>query len=273
MCIVCAEEMILVLLFAVLTVAMSASGSLSRFSLRQAINLPALKKLGSLLRNPSLVVPQISIKSLSELDFVKLKARGVKYLVFDKDNTLTRAFEDDLHDSVKEAVDKAHTEFPGKIAILSNSVGSSDDKGYKAAAETEKSLRIPVIRHRVKKPACLAEVKEHFSSKEKVVNEYKIVDLNDPLTVRATPTRSVGEASEEETGNRVVLPSEICMIGDRVLTDVVFANINGMVSVLVAPLCVRTDHPIAVAIRFLEVKILLPLLRLVGIQARALSKN
>ena len=215
-------------------------------------------------------MPQISVKSLSELNFIELKARGVKYLVFDKDNTLTRAFEDELHESVKEAVDEAHTEFPGKIAILSNSVGSSDDQGYKAAAETEKKLKIPVIRHRIKKPACLAEVKNHFSNNEGVVNEYKVVDLNDPLTVRATPTRSVEEVSGEEAGNRVVLPSEICMIGDRVLTDVVFANINGMVSVLVAPLCVRTDHPIAVAIRFLEVKILLPLLRLIGIKARAL---
>ncbi len=262
--------LVLALLLATITLAMSASGSLSRFSLRQAINLPALKKLGSLLRNPSLVLPQISIKSLNELDFATLKARGVKYLVFDKDNTLTRAFEDKLHESVKDAMERAHDEFPGKIAILSNSVGSSDDKGYKAASETEKNLKIPVIRHRIKKPACLAEVKGHFSKNGGTVNEYKVVDLNDPLTVRATPSRTIEEDGEDGADKRVVSPSEICMIGDRVLTDVVFANINGMVSVLVAPLCVKTDHPIAVAIRFLEVKVLLPLLRLIGIKARAI---
>lgn len=37
--------------------------------------------------------------------------------------------------------------------------------------------------------------------------------------------------------------------GDRVLTDVMFANQYGMLSVLVAPLSIKTDHPIAVIIR------------------------
>ena len=176
---------------------MSAGGSLSRFSLRRAINLPALKKLGSLLRNPSLVMPQISVKSLSELNFIELKARGVKYLVFDKDNTLTRAFEDELHESVKEAVDEAHTEFPGKIAILSNSVGSSDDQNYKAAAETEKNLKIPVIRHRIKS-LLVSRSEEPLLKQRSVVNEYKVVDLNDPLTVRA-PLHEVWKRSAERS--------------------------------------------------------------------------
>ena len=225
------------LLLALIASVMSTSRSLSRFSLRQAINLPALKKLGSLLRNPSLVLPQISVKCLGELDFSKLKAKGVKYIIFDKDNTLTLAFEDELHETVKDAVDRARMEFPGRIAILSNSVGSSDDEGYKAASATERKLKIPVIRHRVKKPACLAEVKGHFSKNRGVVNEYKIVDLNDPLTVRATPSIPIEEgcSDEDEMDKRSVIPSEICMVGDRVLTDVVFANLNGMVSVLVAP--------------------------------------
>ena len=41
----------------------------------------------------------------------------------------------------------------------------------------------------------------------------------------------------------------IPLAGDRVLTDVVFANQYGMLSVLVAPLSLAKDHPIAVIIR------------------------
>lgn len=54
------------------------------------------------------------------------------------------------------------------------------------------------------------------------------------------------------------------------LTDVVFANQNDMVSVLVAPLSLVKDHPVAVLIRWVETKILLPLLRVFGVKARAL---
>ena len=44
------------------------------------------------------------------------------------------------------------------VAILSNSVGSCDDIGYEAAEKTEKMMKLPVIRHKAKKPSCLKEV-------------------------------------------------------------------------------------------------------------------
>ena len=39
-------------------------------------------------------------------------------------------------------------------------------------------------------------------------------------------------------------------VGDRVLTDVVFGNQYGMLSVLVEPLSLVKDHPVAVIIRY-----------------------
>jgi predicted HAD superfamily phosphohydrolase YqeG len=41
-------------------------------------------------------------------------------------------------------------------------------------------------------------------------------------------------------------------IGDRLLTDVVFANRYGMQSVLVAPLSYTRDHPVAVVLRYVR---------------------
>ena len=39
-------------------------------------------------------------------------------------------------------------------------------------------------------------------------------------------------------------------LGDRLLTDVVFANRYDMVSVLVAPIDHYRDHPVAVVLRY-----------------------
>lgn len=65
-----------------------------------------------------------------------------------------------------------------------------------------------------------------------------------------------------------VLPCEVCVIGatfgflflcrhshvycsgDRLLTDVMFANEYGMVSILVGPLNMYKDHPVAFIVRF-----------------------
>jgi hypothetical protein len=75
----------------------------------------------------------------------------------------------------------------------------------------------------------------------------------------------------EASLGRSVHPREICMIGDRVLTDVMFGNQYGMLSVLVGPLSLIKDHPLAVIIRWLETKLLLPVLRLLGVKPKSLS--
>ena len=66
-----------------------------------------------------------------------LYASGIRYIVFDKDNTLTvpyshHYFSDLLMKSV--LVDAANSlNGVRNIALLSNSVGSSDDKDYSEA--------------------------------------------------------------------------------------------------------------------------------------------
>ena len=84
----------------------------------------------------------------------------------DKDNTLTYTYHKALHPSVKKSVHKSREIFGERnIAILSNSVGSCDDTDFHGAVDTETSLGIPVIRHMMKKPACLQEVLDHFKQK------------------------------------------------------------------------------------------------------------
>ena len=75
----------------VLAVLLSISGigafSMS-FKLKQAINVPGIKIVSTVLSKPSIAVPKIELNTLNDLNISKLKSDGVKYLVFDKDNTL-----------------------------------------------------------------------------------------------------------------------------------------------------------------------------------------
>jgi phosphatidylglycerophosphatase GEP4 len=66
---------------------------------------------------------------------------------------------DELHHTVEDKVKEALEKFPSAVAILSNSIGSSDDRNYSGADRVERNLGLPVIRHLEKKPACIKEVR------------------------------------------------------------------------------------------------------------------
>mmetsp|Transcript_35751 Transcript_35751/g.33890 ORF Transcript_35751/g.33890 Transcript_35751/m.33890 type:complete len:242 (-) Transcript_35751:48-773(-) len=227
------------LLLIVSTLYGALSMSLSKYSIKQSINIPGLKKAFQTIFKPSLFIPQINVRSINDINFIDMKSNGINCIIFDKDNTLSYTYIDELHPSFIDKMIEVKKIFPEAVAILSNSVGSCDDYLFKSAIQTEKKMNLPVIRHQIKKPSCLKEVLDHFESVLK----------------------------------RKVSPQETCMIGDRVLTDVVFANQNGMLSVLVAPLSISKDHPIAVLIRWLETLLLLPLLKLIGVKKRPIIKT
>jgi len=55
---------------------------------KQSINLPGILSVRTVLQRPSLLLPTIHLQSLNELNLTQLQSMGVKYIVFDKDNTL-----------------------------------------------------------------------------------------------------------------------------------------------------------------------------------------
>ena len=125
--------------------------------LRQTINLPGLVHSLKLLHSPQLFLPRLTCP-LNDINLDYLKKEGVKYVVFDKDNTLSVCYGRNIHESIRPKIDEFKAFFPSRIAILSNSVGCCDDIGFRDAIDTERSFNIPVIRHIHKKPNCLEEV-------------------------------------------------------------------------------------------------------------------
>ncbi len=76
-----------VILLTALSISKSAS-STPMFNIRQSINIPGMKVLLTVIKNPAIAVPSIELKHLNDLDLEYLKREKVACVVFDKDNTL-----------------------------------------------------------------------------------------------------------------------------------------------------------------------------------------
>mmetsp|Transcript_41646 Transcript_41646/g.50680 ORF Transcript_41646/g.50680 Transcript_41646/m.50680 type:complete len:234 (+) Transcript_41646:204-905(+) len=192
----------------------------------QSINIKALTTLASVIRRPYLASPHVQVNTISELNYTALRDRcGIKAIIFDKDNTLTAPYEISTHPLALPGLRSALETFGHtNVAILSNSAGTNDDPDYRDAAAIETHLGVSVIRHAEKKPGGLSEVLKHFE------------------------------------GCGVTAPSELCVVGDRLLTDVVFGNLYGMLTVHTLPLCRgeenRGDNLVAACVRSVENKAL-----------------
>jgi phosphatidylglycerophosphatase GEP4 len=172
----------------------------------QSINTKAIMTLASVLRRPSLLIPHFSVATISDIDFAKLHLEmGVKAVVFDKDHTLTMPYvNDEIHPMAQQGLDNCLQVFGhDNVAILSNSAGTNDDLNFEQAATIEASLRITVIRHANKKPGGIEEVKRHFQERYNT--------------------------------------NQMCVVGDRLLTDVVFGNLYDMVTIHTQAFP-RSDH-------------------------------
>ena len=225
----------------------------------QSVNVKALTTLASVIRRPYLASPHVFVPTVSgkpceqsgqhfhlitlisitvvrplprktlqpvaiDVNYQALKDHcGVKAVIFDKDNTLTAPYENGLHPRARVGLQSALDVFGQEnVAILSNSAGTDDDPGFVDGKEIEEALGIAVIKHSEKKPGGLDETIKHFPN--------------------------------------VSDPSQLCMVGDRLLTDVVFGNLHGMLTVHILPLCSgkenRRDNKVAKVVRIIENKIM-----------------
>lgn len=185
---------------------------------------------------------------------------GVKGIVFDKDNTLTAPYVDTAHEAVADALERSKRVFGAeKLLILSNSAGTGDDPGrcvdrrdkdhdtqhgsngmdrfvyhpihftqphtihkplleFVAATRIEKGLGIPALRHATKKPGAIPEVLDYFKG-----------------------------VAGADTALR-----DLCIVGDRLLTDVMWGNGCGMLTVHTQILTDVGDNKVASVVRRVE---------------------
>jgi phosphatidylglycerophosphatase GEP4 len=173
----------------------------------QIWNGGAMRALQSMLASAKCrrwAVPHMHVSSCDMVDYARLYEMGFRALLFDKDNTLTRRYASSLASEGRRALSNAVNAGFTKLTVLSNHIGSSDDaddtlrRRWIDSLPSELAPTISVMVHGAKKPDIpMHAVLEHFDGLE---------------------------------------AHRIAVIGDRVLTDVVFANRNGMMSILCEPL-------------------------------------
>ena len=101
----------------------------------QSLNLAAIRTtVRVIFREPALALPHAHVRDISELDFAKLRAAGCRGVVFDKDNTLTAPYSNEVYPRLAGALRSCVEAFGAdRVVVLSNSAGTPDDPGGVAA--------------------------------------------------------------------------------------------------------------------------------------------
>ncbi|TKA71951.1 hypothetical protein B0A55_05381 [Friedmanniomyces simplex] len=168
--------------------------------------------------NPSLCLPHYTVSTFDQLPiplsaaFSKHggeKGPDIRAVVLDKDNCFAVPKHNTVYPAYSAKFDELRKAYPGsRLLIVSNSAGTGSDKGYLEADVLERNTGVTVLRHTTKKPGCHAEIMSHF---------------------RNAPDTSVTE------------PSQVAIVGDRLFTDVLMANMMGSYGVWIKDGVVR-DH-------------------------------
>lgn len=151
--------------------------------------------------------PDVYQKNIFNIDYKKLKEKGITCLIFDLDNTLALISEENCPTKVKELVNKLKKDF--KVVIISNNI-------YKRIKPYKEELEIDAISFAMKPfPVGLSKIKKTYNLKK----------------------------------------SEMMMIGDQLITDVLSGKLYKISTTLVEPLG-KKDLKITGLNRIIENKIL-----------------
>ncbi|KAF8925975.1 hypothetical protein BGZ58_000302 [Dissophora ornata] len=184
----------------------------------QSFNFQGILQTFRVLLSPRLMVPSLVVRDIRDINFEQLHKSGIVAIAFDKDNCLTRPYGHDLHPPFSDAWKRCKNVYKDQIVIVSNSAGTNDDKDYQLALSIEQALDVHVLRHQQKKPSGGQELLNHFNGIE---------------------------------------PAKIAFVGDRALTDVVFGNNYGLLTILTRDVVTEEgDNPMAIQIRRMEHRVL-----------------
>lgn len=160
----------------------------------QLFNASATLNASRLAYNPSLCLPHLTVTSFDKIPIpIRIPGQDVQIrgVVLDKDNCFAKDHDDKVWPAYSETWTLLQNTYPKEhLLIVSNSAGTNDDKEYEQATKLEKDTGVTVLRHPTKKPGCHEEILAYFA----------------------------------EQG---IHKSEIAVVGDRLFTDMLMANMMG----------------------------------------------
>jgi phosphatidylglycerophosphatase GEP4 len=183
------------------------------------MNVSATVNVLRLLANPSLCLPHHTIATFDQLPLPlstaftnrngSTKKPDIRAVVLDKDNCFSIPKRNEVYAPYQSKFDELRKAYPGsRLLIVSNSSGTGSDKNHVEADLLERNTGVKVLRHSTKKPGCHAEIMEYF---------------------RKAPDTDVTHESQ------------VAIVGDRLFTDVLMANMMGSYGVWIQKGAVE-DH-------------------------------
>ncbi|CAI2380091.1 unnamed protein product [Moneuplotes crassus] len=130
-----------------------------RFRLGQYFNFEGLKFTLSGLFHPSLYRPHYQISTISEINFYKLRKNGIKYIVFDKDNTLTLPYEKKFHPAILPCI---------TALVDPASAGADSPSPYP---------------YGINKPRCIEDIRRTFSKNNDGIRDDEICVIGDRIFI------------------------------------------------------------------------------------------
>lgn len=170
-----------------------------------------------------LLISKLNLNSIIEIDIEKLKKMEAEVLIFDKDNTLTAHMSNSF---ASQEIEKKFREIQKafgyeRVVILSNSFVEGYEKEVLAeiiqGMQYSERIQARVLQTKSRKPFNFEDVKE-------ILNRDSLITGNDKIVI----------------------------IGDRLFTDILLANLNGCFSIHVQP-CFPESESIGIRIaRYVE---------------------
>ena len=168
------------------------------------MNLSGTLNAFRLLLQPKLCIPHAAFNTFDEIPIPVSKALTVanggkepdiKVVILDKDNCFAKPRENVVYSPYRSHFESLRRCYPGKqLLIVSNSAGTDSDLNGNEAKTLSEATGVDVFRHSTKKPGCGQNVLDYLRSNEKLgVNH----------------------------------PSQVVVIGDRLFTDIMMANMMG----------------------------------------------
>ncbi|KAF2453594.1 mitochondrial PGP phosphatase [Lineolata rhizophorae] len=168
------------------------------------MNISGTLNVFRLLRDPTLCLPHVIVSTFNQLPVPLSNAENsvdIRAIVLDKDNCFAVPHQNEVYEAYKEKFKALRSAYPGsRLLIVSNTAGTRSDPSHKEAELLERNTGVAVLRHNTKKPGCHSEILSYFR-----------------------------QANDVE----ITSPGQIAVVGDRLFTDVMMANLMGATGVWV----------------------------------------
>ncbi|GMG55532.1 unnamed protein product [Ambrosiozyma monospora] len=171
-----------------------------------SFNLSATLNIIRLVLKPELCLPHLTVPNFNQMPIPVtsdlIPKDKIKAIVLDKDNCIAKDHDDKVWHEYIEHWEQLKKLYPNanQLLIVSNSAGTNDDKQHQQANLIEQRTGVTILRHSTKKPGCHVEIMNFFREK--------------------------GICKS---------PSEVVIVGDRLFTDVLMANMMGSYGIWLNP--------------------------------------